>query len=244
MKLVDRQVTYELIGPFLFGAAAFSSVFFAGAVLPQLTEWLTKGMPVLTAIEIMILSLPSIVFYTLPMATLLAVLMGVGRLSGESEVTALFAGGVSFYRISVPILILGVGVSGFSIALNEIVAPVANSRATALKAAVLNTVSPSEQPFTLEDPRTNSRIIIKGGMNVDKGILRDITIVQFVKNQPALIIFAHRAEWTGMNDESKRYRWKLHDGYVQDLTDTTRLPSVDFNKTQTREVDIFKPPSE
>ena len=35
MKLVDKQVTRELIGPFLFGVAAFSSVFFAGSGKPR-----------------------------------------------------------------------------------------------------------------------------------------------------------------------------------------------------------------
>ena len=138
MKLVDRQVLRELTGPFLFGVAAFTSVFFAGKVLLDLTNWLMNGMPIMTALEIVLFSLPSIVFWTLPMSTLLAVLMGVGRLSGESEVVALFAGGVSLYRIALPILGLGVVVSGFSVLLNEVMAPVANNRITELKAAVFN----------------------------------------------------------------------------------------------------------
>ena len=42
--------------------------------------------------------IPTIVFYTLPMATLLAVIFAVGRVSGESEMTAMFAGGISYKR--------------------------------------------------------------------------------------------------------------------------------------------------
>ena len=247
MKLVDRQVLRELIGPFLFGVAAFTAVFFAGSVLLKLTQELMNGMPVLTALEIVVLSLPSIVFYTLPMSTLLAVLMGVGRLSGESEVVALFAGGVSMYRIALPIMWLGIVVSGFSVLLNEIVAPRANARATALRSAVFKSASSSEQPFTLEDTSTNSRIIVKGGMDQEKGILRNVSIIQFdMQNRPALLLYAGRAEWAGLNDPKKFYRWKLYDGYslVMDPADPCSIGTFTFRDTQTREIEIRKTPAE
>ena len=215
MKLVDRQVLRELIGPFVFGVAAFTSVFFAGSVLLKLTEWLMNGMPLLTALEIVAYSLPSIVFWTLPMSTLLAVLMGVGRLSGESEVVALYAGGVSLYRIALPILGLGIVVSGFSVLLNEVVAPYANNRSMEIQAAIFKQAALSDTPFTLEDPGTNSQIMVRGGMDKNKGVLRNVSIIQFYKDRPTLLVYAARAEWAGLRDETKRYRWKLYDGYSQ-----------------------------
>jgi lipopolysaccharide export system permease protein len=246
MKLVDRQVLRELVGPFCFGVAAFTSVFFAGKVLLDLTNWLMNGMPIVTALQIVVFSLPSIVFWTLPMSTLLAVLMGVGRLSGESEVVALFAGGVSLYRIAAPILALGLAVSGFSVLLDEIVAPIANSRITDLKAEVFKTAAAGDQPFTLEDTTTNSRIIVKGGMDRQEGILRDVTIVQFYRNTPAILLYASRAEWAGLNDPAKRYRWKMYDGYSQmiDPRDPRSIGTATFARTQTREVEIHKTPQE
>lgn len=247
MKLVDRQVLRELIGPFLFGVAAFTAVFFAGSVLLKLTQELMNGMPLVTAIEIIVLSLPSIVFYTLPMSTLLAVLMGVGRLSGESEVVALFAGGISFYRIALPIIGMGLVVSGFSVLLNEAIAPRANARATDLRSAVFKSASTSEQPFTLEDTSTNSRIIVKGGMDKEKGILRNVSILQFdMHNRPALLLYAGRAEWAGLTDPKKFYRWKLYDGYslMMNPADPLSIGTYTFRDTQTREIEIRKTPAE
>jgi lipopolysaccharide export system permease protein len=246
MKLVDRQVLRELIGPFVFGVAMFTSVFFAGKILLDLTNWLMNGMPVLTALEIVLYSLPSTMFWTLPMSTLLAVLTGVGRLSGESEIVALYAGGVSFYRIALPILGLGLVVSGFSMLFNDRIAPIAATRITAIKAAVLKTAAVSDQPFTLEDTGTNSRIIVKGGMDKDQGVLRDVTIVQYglkeYQNKPLLLLYASRAEWAGMNDPTKRYRWKLYDGYTQliDPRDPRSIGTATFVGAQTREVEIQK----
>jgi lipopolysaccharide export system permease protein len=251
MKLLDRQVTRELIGPFLFGVAAFSSVFFAGSVLMKLTQWLMNGMPLMTALEIVLYSLPSIVFWTLPMATLLAVLMGVGRLSGESEIVALFAGGVSLYRIALPILGLGILVSGFSMLLNEKLAPMANARSANLQAKVLKQTAVSEQPFALEDKATNSRIMVQGGMDTDRGILRDVSIMQFAanrphKNRPQLIVYAHRAEWAGLYDRTKRYRWKLYDGYTVAMnpSDPRTVGTTTFGNAGTKEIVIKTTPSE
>jgi lipopolysaccharide export system permease protein len=246
MKLVDRQVLRELTGPFIFGVAAFSSVFFAGSVLLKLTEWLMNGMPLLMALEIVIYSLPSIVFWTLPMSTLLAVLIGVGRLSGESEVVALFAGGISFYRLSVPILLFGLVVSGISLLLNEVVAPVASSRSLAIQAALLKQVAISDTPFTFEDPDTSSRIIVQGGMDKDKGILRNVSVIQFYKNRPALLVYADRAEWAGIKDPSNRYRWKLYDGFTQlmDPREPRSMATTTFENTQTREIEMKKTPDD
>ncbi len=251
MKLVDRQVLRELIGPFAFGVAMFTTVFFAGKILIDLTNWLMNGMPVLTALEIVLYSLPSTMFWTLPMSTLLAVLIGVGRLSGESEVVALFAGGVSFYRVALPIMGLGIAVSVFSWFLNDRVAPMAATRMTDLKAAVLKTTASADQPFTLQDTGTNSQIMVRGGMDKDAGVLRGVTIVVFgldsgYRSRPILYLYASRAQWAGMNDPKKRYRWKLYDGYTQaiDPRDPNSISTVTFTGAQTREVEIQKTPKE
>ena len=39
------DLTRELLGPFLFGVTAFTSVFFAGTYLLKLTNWVMNGMP-------------------------------------------------------------------------------------------------------------------------------------------------------------------------------------------------------
>ena len=201
MKLVDKQVLRELVGPFLFGVMAFSSVFFAGTYLLKLTNWVMNGMPLVTAVWIVLLLLPSIVVYTLPMSTLLAVLLGVGRLSGDSEIVALYASGVSFYRVAVPIVALGVMVTGSSIALNELVSPQAYARSQELQAAILKQTVPTEQPFTVRDDSTNSLILVKGGMDARTGVLKKVTLTQFSGDKPLAVIYADRAVWAGMTDE-------------------------------------------
>lgn len=246
MKLVDRLIIRDIVGPFLFGVAAFSSLAFAFGVLLKITDFLMRGMPFPIALEIVAYSLPSILFLTLPMSTLLGVLMGIGRLSGESEVVALFAGGISLYRMALPILGMGIIISGCSLTLNEVIAPIANSRSAKLQAAVFKQAAAKGQSFTLEDTSTNSRIIVEGGLDEDKGLLRDVTVVQFTNNRPSMLVYANRAQWAGLYDKEKVYRWKLYDGYTQyiDPSDPHNVATTAFRNTQTREIVIQKTPGE
>lgn len=62
----------------------------------------------------------------IPIAFLLAVLVGFGRLSADSEITAMKATGLSLYRLVSPILILGTLISIFSLSLNLYLVPWAN----------------------------------------------------------------------------------------------------------------------
>lgn len=246
MKLIDRLVIRDIVGPFLFGVAAFSSLAFALSVLLKITDWVTRGMPLSIALQIVVYSLPNILFLTLPMATLLGVLMGITRLSGESEVVAAFAGGISLYRIAVPIVGMGILVSGFAILLNEVVAPIANSRTARLEKAVFKQASTKGQSFTLEDKATNSLIIVRGGLDEGNNVLRDVTVMQFYNKQPVVLVYASRAEWAGLYDRKKAYRWTLYDGYTTFLNprDPHQMATTAFRNTQTREIVIQKTPSE
>ena len=243
MKLLDRQVGRELVGPFLFGVAAFSSVFFAGTYLLKLTNLMMKGLPMTSAVWMIILMLPMIVVYTLPMSTLLSVLIGVGRLSGDSEMVALFAGGVSLYRIVAPIFALGLIVTGAALALNEYITPKASDRYEKMMAAALQEAAPTDQPFTVRDAATNSQIVVNGGMDASTGVLRDVTVTQFVNNRPTVVVYAHRAQWAGIRDKEQRYNWKLYDGWWQVVGSTSPAASS-FGESRTREIEIRKTPSQ
>ena len=256
MKLVYRLVFAELIGPFIFGVLAFTSVMFAGTYMLRITGWIMSGdMPIMTALQMGLLLLPAVIPYTLPMSTLLAVLLGIGRLSGDSEVVALFAGGISLHRIAIPVLVLGALVSAGSIALNETLVPWAHDRYETTLAVVLKQVTPAQQAFSVDDDNLNLHIVVKGGMDADKGILRNVTIIQFAlkptmvndirvaRNQPVWEMYADRAVWQGLQDKSKRYRWNLYDGAYQ-LMWTNSPVTGTFSKTDSREQDLGKTPSD
>ena len=83
-------------------------------MLFKLTQYMTKyGASGETIARLFMYSLPEVVNYTFPMSMLLASLMAFGKLSGSSEIVAMKSGGISYYRIVAPVLIVAFFVSMF-----------------------------------------------------------------------------------------------------------------------------------
>jgi len=52
--------------------------------------------------------MPSFLMFTIPMSLLVAILIGLGRLSGDNEITVMKASGISLYQLSQPIAVAAV----------------------------------------------------------------------------------------------------------------------------------------
>src|SRR5256885_16833055 len=123
MKLLDRYVFRELIGPFLFGLALFITVVVSGEYLFKLTGYIASGAPFLPVAELFGLRVIVVSVLSMPAAMLLAALLAFGRLSGESELVAIQAGGVPIYRVAYMSVALGLALSLAAFVINEFVIP-------------------------------------------------------------------------------------------------------------------------
>lgn len=129
-SLMDRYLTKELVPPFLFGVGAFSSLAVSiGAVFELLRKVVESGLPLATAVQVFLLTLPTYIVLAFPMSTLLATLMTYSRLSSDSELIALRGCGVSVYRIVLTAVMLSLVVTGITFAFQEQIAPAAKYQA-------------------------------------------------------------------------------------------------------------------
>ncbi|SDM02595.1 lipopolysaccharide export system permease protein [Geoalkalibacter ferrihydriticus] len=101
----------ETLAPFLLGVMIFTFVLLMGRLLRLVELVLNKGVPLSDILKLFALLLPSFLVLTLPLAFLLAVLLGFGRLSADAEIVALKASGVSLYDMAKPVMVLAVAVS-------------------------------------------------------------------------------------------------------------------------------------
>ena len=106
MRILDRYIFKELLPPFAMGVAMFTAIFMGAALLPELAKLAIKGGGSLEVLWIFLLSIPSVIVVTFPMAMLLSTLLGMGRLSSDSELVAALASGISLRRMAVPVLAL------------------------------------------------------------------------------------------------------------------------------------------
>ena len=95
----------------------------------------TRGVPLLQIAKLLSLILPTFLELTVPMAFLLAILLGLGRLSHDQEILALKASGVSPLRILWPIAHLALIIAAITLLLTMVARPAANQ---ALKKELYN----------------------------------------------------------------------------------------------------------
>jgi lipopolysaccharide export system permease protein len=144
ISVMDRYILTQLLMPFLFGVGAFSSIVLAiGGLFDLIRKVAESGLPITAAIEVMILEMPKFVTYSFPMSLLLAGMMTYGKFSADSEIIAFRSCGISLYRLMVPAVVLSFVVMGLTFFFNEVVAPVANQRATTTLNQALKTDKPT-----------------------------------------------------------------------------------------------------
>jgi lipopolysaccharide export system permease protein len=114
--LLDRYLLRDLFPPFLLGIGVFTFVLLTDRIL-RLTELvIVKGVELGTVLTLVAYLLPSFLAVTVPMAVLVAVLTGFGRLSADGEITACKAAGVSLYRMARPVLFFALLTGGLTLA--------------------------------------------------------------------------------------------------------------------------------
>ena len=107
MSRLFRYIFRELFSPFLLGLSIYTFVLLMNVIF-NVTEFAIKrNIPFTAVFKIIALSMPQLLTLTIPMSVLLGVLIGVGRMSADSEVIALKACGIGPRRLLIPVLCLG-----------------------------------------------------------------------------------------------------------------------------------------
>jgi len=104
-KTLYAYIFREIPPPFLVGMATFTLVLLMGRFLRLAEMVVEKGVPFGDVIMMVVYLLPSFWLFTIPMALLLAILLAFGRLSGDSEITAMKSCGISLYGLLPPPLL-------------------------------------------------------------------------------------------------------------------------------------------
>ncbi len=132
MWVLWRYILKEHIGPFIFANCVITLVFVLNLVFRELPRILSRGLGFTLVVEFFFLNLAWIVALAVPMAVLVAALMAFGRLSGDNEITAMKASGISVLRIMTPVLFMAVVLALFLVWFNNAVLPEFNHRARLL----------------------------------------------------------------------------------------------------------------
>ncbi len=237
LPLLDRWLLQEQLGPLLFGIAAFTAVSLSvGAVFELVRRVAESGLPVLAAVKVLVLRLPSFLVLSFPMATLMATLLAYSRLSGSSELTALRSVGVSTRRMVLPAMALALVMSLLTFVFNDAIVPRANLEATnSLERALGKAIATEQSDNALYSRFTDVKLAngesvkwlthIFHARQFRKGVMLDVTLLDFSRHGYRQMLTALTGKW---NEEQGM--WEFNKGRITNIdvaSGTTTSASFD-----------------
>jgi len=108
MRILDRYIVREVFRHALLGLAVFTFVFFVPQLVRLMALFVRHTGSGTQILELFLCIFPGVLTFTLPMAVLIGVLLGLGRMSADSEIIALTALGIGRRRILLPVGVLAV----------------------------------------------------------------------------------------------------------------------------------------
>lgn len=129
MNRLQRYIFREVFTGVLLSFLVLLFILMAGnALRDKLLQFMEGQFSVRFALEMLGLLLPYAVKYALPPALLTGILLGLGRLSADSEITAMRATGFGLASLAIPIFLLAAVLTGACFYVNSWAAPNARTQ--------------------------------------------------------------------------------------------------------------------
>ncbi|MFH0838646.1 MAG: LptF/LptG family permease [Candidatus Omnitrophota bacterium] len=209
MRILRSYIIAELLGPFLLSLVVFTFVLLMGNII-QLAELLiAKGVEPIYVGKLFINLIPYLLSYTIPMSTLTSILLAFGKLSSDNEIIAMRASGIGLLPVIMPVVVVGILFSLFSLHLNDKVLPKAHFASR----KILSEIGLKKPTAYLEAGtfiKTFKKYIIFI-YAIEKNKLNNIRIYEPQEGKATRTIIAKRGEFIPI-PEKRLIKLKLSDG--------------------------------
>lgn len=156
-----------------------------------------------------------VLHWTLPISVLVATLVTFGILSKNNEITAIKSGGVSLFRVAVPVIAVSALIAVFAYLNLDFVLPYSQQRVDKLKRRIEGKPAITASTQKLWFLGKGGRYIINF-LSYDKNakVLSQVQVFEFHPEQFHLTrrVYAQRATWNGNG-------WVFENGWIRSFTD-------------------------
>ncbi len=226
MKILQRYVLKEMGIPFLLSLLTLNFIFMGGYLVKVSQFIIGQGVPLTDTLFILILALPEMISFTIPISLLTAVLLVIGSLSQNNEIRAMRASGINPLWVMKPAFLLGLGLTCLMFVFNDQIT--SNSgfllRRETKRIALKN-------PMALIEPgrfvAISDSIIFYAKKVIKKHELEDIVAYETEgTNMPVRTIIAERGEISTVSGGSE-VQIRLYDGSISDA-DGKSVQAIQF----------------
>ncbi|TAJ74296.1 MAG: LPS export ABC transporter permease LptF [Phenylobacterium sp.] len=123
MRLIDRYLLRQLLGPVVLATLALTAVALLSQSLAGLDLIVNQRQSALVFLKVTLLYMPQLINLILPIAVFVAALVALNRLHTEQEIVVCFAGGMSRWRVISPAMRLACTIAFLALLMNLFVQP-------------------------------------------------------------------------------------------------------------------------
>ncbi len=176
-----------------------------------------KGVSPFYLAELIFYMMPVMMVLALPMAGLVAILLALGRLSVDNEITAMKAHGVAFYQLMLPFLAISLILSLVNLMLMDYALPRANLAYASLRRDIQrhNPAFVLEEATVMKELQTEGKLWMYESTDAESGRLQNVKIWDSIwSGHPR---FSQAAEAT-LAFEDGRATLTLYNGFTYEPT--------------------------
>jgi lipopolysaccharide export system permease protein len=212
-----RYIVVETFISFFVAFLFFFGIFFINQLLLVAREILSKKVPVIQVVLLVLYSLPSIVAMAAPFAAMVGTLMSIGKLSSDNEILVMLSSGLPYRNIVLPAVVVGLLVSLASFVANDILLPLGTLEFSKLYRRIFFS-TPALELESNSVKRFRDTIIITGV--VSGNVMNDVLILDKTGDGERRIILAKKAALvdggrTGLSLD-------LNDAFIQSTKEVAR----------------------
>ena len=207
LKILDRYIISEVLS-FVALTASALTIMLIVRTLFELTDMLINervAWPYI--IKLLVYRLPAFLVLTFPMSLLASSELAIGRLSIDSEITAMRAGGISLRRMVIPFVIAALIVSILSFVINDYVVPETNYLSQNIIREIVQKKGPSYVRRNVFFRDAENRYFYVNQFDVKNMIMQDIIVYEFNGEGSLRTITAKEGTWVADT-------WKLKNGTI------------------------------
>jgi LPS export ABC transporter permease LptG/LPS export ABC transporter permease LptF len=221
-QLLDTYILSTFLLYFAILLGAFVSLTLIFTFFELMGDMVKNQVPLIKMFTYLFFLSPEIIYQTLPISVLVAVLVVFGVLAKQNELTAFKACGVSLHRLVIPILLGSSMLSGCLFAFDYYYLPGANRKQELLRDQIKNPNKPTQTYLNPERKwimGQGSRIYYYKHFDPAQGLMADVSVFEInpVNFKMVRQIWAERARWS-----PTLKTWVFERGWNSDLTGASR----------------------
>lgn len=226
IRILDRLVARSFLKVFFSFILGSPLLFILGDVTENLQDYLGAGLTMVEVGKAYLYKLPQFIQWSFPIAALVSSVFTVQTMTLHKEIVAAKAGGISFHRVILPLIVLGVMLTIVALGLEEVVPQTNRRAAEILRQESIQRVWRTNFVYQGEDGRNFS----VQRLNAEEGTLTGVVMetVEPGTSRPTSHLTAASARW-----EPDR-GWVFHEGFYRVFLDDGSQVASQFQTYQVR----------